>query len=153
MFGSNRSAAKAYARVGLETGVTAASPHKLIAMLFEGAMIAILRAQNHMQAGQIVEKGQAISKAISIIDSGLHASLNLKAGGEVAENLDALYGYMTQQLAQAHLKNDLALLQEVHSLLSQLKSAWDAIDPQAAARAEIGTGQAASAQVFASVKA
>ncbi len=94
----NRSAAKAYARVGLETGVAAASPHKLIAMLFDGAMIAILRAQNHMQAGQIVEKGQAISKAISIIDSGLHASLNLEAGGEVAKNLDALYGYMTQQL-------------------------------------------------------
>lgn len=148
MFGSNRSAAKAYARVGLETGVTAASPHKLIAMLFDGAMIAILRAQNHMQAGQIAEKGQAISKAISIIDSGLHASLNLEAGGEMAKNLDALYGYMTQQLAQAHLKNDPALLQEVHGLLSGLKSAWDAIDPQAAARAEVG-----AQPTFASVKA
>lgn len=148
MFGSNRSAAKAYARVGLETGVTAASPHKLIGMLFDGAMIAILRAQNHMQAGQITEKGQAISKAISIIDSGLHASLNLEAGGEVAQNLDALYGYMTQQLTQAHLRNDPALLQEVHGLLGDLKSAWDAIDPQAAARAEVG-----ARQTFASVKA
>lgn len=153
MFGSNRSAAKAYARVGLETGVTAASPHKLIAMLFEGAMIAILRAQDHMQAGQIVEKGQAISKAISIIDSGLHASLNLEAGGEMAQNLDALYGYMTQQLTQAHIKNDPAMLQEVHGLLADLKSAWDAIDPQAAARAEVSAGQASNGQVFASVKA
>lgn len=153
MFGSNRSAAKAYARVGLETGVTAASPHKLIAMLFEGAMIAILRAQNHMQAGQIAEKGQAISKAISIIDSGLHASLNLAAGGEVAQNLDALYGYMTQQLTQAHLRNDPAMLQEVHGLLADLKSAWDAIDPQAAARAEVGASLATGGQVFASVKA
>jgi len=148
MFGSNRSAAKAYARVGLETGVTAASPHKLIGMLFDGAMIAILRAQTHMQAGQITEKGQAISKAISIIDSGLHASLNLEAGGEVAQNLDALYGYMTQQLTQAHLRNDPALLQEVHGLLGDLKSAWDAIAPQAAARAAIG-----ARQTFASVKA
>ena len=71
----------------------------------------------------------------------------------MAKNLDALYGYMTQQLAQAHLKNDPAILQEVHGLLSQLKSAWDAIDPQAAARAEVSAGQAASGQVFASVKA
>lgn len=143
MFGSNRMAAKAYARVGLETGVTAASPHKLISMLFEGAQIAILRAQQHMQAGQIAEKGQAISKAISIIDSGLHASLNLEAGGEVAQNLDALYGYMTQQLTQAHLRNDPALLQEVHGLLTELKSAWDAIDPQLPARtaADAGTPQ------------
>ena len=130
MFGSSRNAAQAYAKVGLETGVIAASPHKLIAMLFEGALVAILKAENHMRAGEIAEKGRAISHAMNIINHGLRASLNHKEGGEIADNLEALYAYMTERLGQAHLKNDPALLQEVYKLLSDLKSAWDAIDPK-----------------------
>ncbi len=127
MFG-NRTAAQAYARVGLETGVMAASPHKLIAMLFDGALLAIVKAEKHMAAGEIAEKGKAISHAMNIIGQGLRASLNLKEGGELAENLNALYLYMGERLLEAHLKNDPAQLQEVYRLLLDLKSAWDAID-------------------------
>lgn len=131
MFG-NRNAAQAYAKVGLETGVISASPHKLIAMLFDGALLAIVKAEKHMRAGEIAEKGQAISHAMNIINQGLRASLKLKEGGELAANLNALYLYMGERLAEAHLKNDPALLQEVYRLLVDLKSAWDAIDPKTA---------------------
>ena len=133
MFGTSRNSAQAYASVGLQTGAIAASPHKLIAMLLEGAMIAILKARKHMQAGEVTEKGSAINKAISIIDSGLRGSLNLKEGGDIAKNLSSLYSYMTQKLSEAHLQNDPKLLQEVYKLLADLKSTWDAIDPQARA--------------------
>jgi flagellar protein FliS len=129
MFGSIRSGASAYANISLETGVTAASPHKLIVMLMDGAMVAIAAARQHMQLHEIAKKGEAISKAITIIDSGLRASLDSKAGGEIAANLAALYEYMSNQLLTANLKNDDSKLQEVYELLKELKEAWESIEP------------------------
>lgn len=131
MFGSMHSGANAYAKVGIETGVVAASPHKLIVMLFDGALAAIATAVQHMKTGNIPGKGQAISKAISIIDSGLRASLDHKVGGEIAVNLDALYEYMSNRLMLANLNNQTEILEEVQRLLQELRSAWEAIAPAA----------------------
>ena len=132
MFGSARSGANAYAKVGIETGVVAASPHKLIVMLFDGALAAVATAMQQMKNRNIEGKGLAISKAISIIDSGLRASLDHKAGGEVAVNLDALYEYMSNRLMLANLNNQPELLEEVQRLLQELRSAWEAIAPATA---------------------
>lgn len=133
MFGSPHSGANAYAKVGVETGVVAASPHKLIVMLFDGALLALSTALQHMNTGNIAGKGQSISKAIAIIDSGLRASLNKEAGGEIAESLDALYEYMSNRLLLANLNNSPEQIEEVQRLLKDLKAAWEAIDPSAAA--------------------
>jgi flagellar protein FliS len=122
----------AYANVGLETGVAAASPHKLIVMLYDGALVALLSAKTNIAAGDIAAKGAAISKAITIIDNGLRASLDKTAGGEIAANLDALYDYMSRRLLHANLKNDVAILDEVHGLLSDLRGAWVAIGEKVA---------------------
>jgi flagellar protein FliS len=133
MFGSTHSGANAYAKVGMETGVVAASPHKLIVMLFDGALAALATAQHHINSGNIAGKGQALSKAITIIDSGLRASLDKNVGGEIAQNLDDLYEYMSSQLLKANLNNDLAVIEEVQRLLKDIKGAWEAIDPTPAA--------------------
>ena len=127
MFGSARNGANAYAKVGMETGVAAASPHKLIVMLFDGALLSIATAAQKMKEGDIAGKGQAISKAIAIIDSGLRASLNKEAGGEIAISLDALYEYMGRRLLAANIENQPAILDEMHGLLHDLKSAWEEI--------------------------
>lgn len=129
MFGSTNRGINAYTSVGMETGVVAADPHKLIVMLFDGAKIAVLNARKHMQTGEIAAKGQAISKAIMIIDSGLRASLDKTAGGEIALNLDALYEYMSKRLLTANLDNNVQLLEEVSTLISELRDAWEAIAP------------------------
>ncbi|MEO7577389.1 MAG: flagellar export chaperone FliS, partial [Massilia sp.] len=126
MFGSQQRGVNAYAKIGIETGVTSASPHKLIVMLFDGAILSITSAMMHMKAGNIPAKGAAISKAIMIIDSGLRAALDKKAGGEIAEGLDALYEYMGARLLTANLKNQVDILEEVHRLLSDLRGAWNA---------------------------
>jgi flagellar secretion chaperone FliS len=122
-----RDGINAYARVGLETGVAAASPHKLILMLFEGAQVALSSALIHMGSGEITAKGVAISKAISIISSGLQASLDIKAGGELAQQLHALYEYMGGRLLLANLHNKPEYIEEVARLLSELSEAWEAI--------------------------
>lgn len=127
MFGTNSRGVNAYAKVGLETGVSAASPHKLIVMLYDGALAAIATAGVQMGAGNIQEKGKAISKAIQIIDNGLRASLDKEVGGEIAANLDALYEYMSSRLLHANLNNDQQALDEVRGLLADLRDTWNQI--------------------------
>jgi flagellar protein FliS len=136
MFGSPQSGVNAYVKVGEETGVAAASPHQLIVMLFDGALVAVRAAQQYMKSGNIPAKGQSISKAIMIIDGGLRASLNLEVGGDIAKNLSALYEYMSKQLLIANLKNQPETLEMVHGLLLDLKEAWEAIGTKPAAPTE-----------------
>lgn len=128
-------AANAYQKVGVESAVVGANPHELIAMLFQGALMAIADAKYQMAHRQMSDKGRSISRAISIIGEGLHASLNKDAGGEIAENLGQLYEYMVQRLVAANLANDPAILDEVTRHLGEIASAWNAIRTQA-----IGTG-------------
>jgi flagellar protein FliS len=139
----------AYANVGLETGIASASPHKLIVMLYDGALVALLSAKTNIAANNIAAKGTAISKAITIIDNGLRASLDKEAGGEIAANLDALYDYMSRRLLHANLKNDVPAIEEVHRLLSDLREAWVQIgdkvaQPAAGAAAAPAMAQAAA---------
>jgi len=127
MFSTAQRAIGAYTKIGIETSVPSASPQQLILMLYEGAIVAISSAQQHLRQNNIAAKGSSISRAISIIDGGLKASLDLSVGGELAKNLSGLYAYMAQRLLQANLKNDHAALEEVRQLLQQLKGAWDAL--------------------------
>lgn len=129
----------AYTAIGLETGVPNADPHRLVLMLFEGALVSVGAARNHMQQHNIAEKGMAVSKAIDIIANGLKASVDAKAGGDLAEKLGALYDYMANRLLYANLHNNVAALDEVFGLLSEIKSAWEEIanDPAVASRNKI----------------
>ena len=113
MFGTAQRAINAYTNVGLETGVEAADPHKLVLMLYEGALLALAEGKRHMASRDIAAKGRALSKAVMIIDNGLKASLDIKAGGELGERLAALYDYMSERLLQANLHNRPELIDEV----------------------------------------
>lgn len=139
-------AIQTYAKVGVESGVTTADPHKLISMLYQGAMLAIANAKSGILRKDIPAKGVAISKAISIIEDGLIVSLDKEAGGELAQNLSALYAYMCTRLVAANLKNDIAALDEVARLLNDLKGAWDSIRQAPAAVSPATAGAASASQ-------
>lgn len=145
-------ALRMYAQVGVETGVAAASPRKLIVMLYDGAIGAITKAETAMRAGRIADKGQAISKAIQIIEEGLVPSLDLNNGGQIAAQLQQLYQYMGRRLLLASLRNDPTGLVEVAKLLLDLKSAWEAIPdnpaPEATQQSSAGRASAPSSVVF-----
>ncbi|EEP89684.1 hypothetical protein ykris0001_38050 [Yersinia kristensenii ATCC 33638] len=106
-----------------------ASPHQLIVMLFDGAQSALVRARILMNQKDIPAKGAAISKAIDIINNGLNAGLDLEKGGEMAENLSALYDYMSRRLLHANLHNDEQAITEVLALLENIADAWRQIGP------------------------
>lgn len=125
---SHRSATNAYAAVGLETGVASAAPHRLIQLLFEGALLAIAQAKQAIARGDVAEKGRAISKAIQIVEEGLKASLDDR-GGELSGQLRGLYDYMSRRLLFASLRNNTDALNEVSALLGEIKDAWMAITP------------------------
>jgi flagellar protein FliS len=128
MFSANSgTGSNAYRAVGVESMANTAAPHQLVIMLFNGARAAIAEAKGHLARREIAAKGTAISKAIDIIDGGLKASLDMNVGGELAQNLSDLYVYMGQRLFYANLKNDIAALDEVASLLQQLGDAWNSI--------------------------
>jgi flagellar secretion chaperone FliS len=143
MYSSGHAGANAYARVGVETGVIGASPHRLIVMLYQGARRAIAQARMHLQQNNVPARGESITKAISIIESGLQQALNKEAGGEIAARLDALYTYMCHRLLAANAHQDERMLVEVDGLLATLEEAWVGIGHEVA--------QSAGAQATASV--
>ena len=133
---TSRTGAGAYASVGVEIGAMSASPHRLICMLFDGAKTAIGMARHHMAAGDVGAKGNAISKAINIVENGLKASLDAEAAGptgaELVTNLTSLYDYIVQRLLYANLRNDATALDEAERLLDDVAGAWREIDAGAA---------------------
>lgn len=136
MFTANsRAAMNAYRNVGVESIVESATPQQLVLMLFGGAIAAIASAEQHLRLKDIAAKGKAISQAISIIDGGLKASLDLSVGGALAQNLSELYDYMGRRLLHANLRNDPAALDEVRQLLLQLNGAWETLAATTAAAA------------------
>ncbi len=123
--------AGAYASVGLESEVLGATPERLISLLFRGALTATAQARLHMGNGRTAERGQSISKAIDIVETGLKASVDPERGGDVARHLIAAYELIVRNLLQANLNNDPSKLESAEKLLSDLADAWHvAADPQ-----------------------
>lgn len=115
---------QAYAKIGVESSVMSANQEQLISMLFDGAISALIRARLFMQDGNIQGKGNSISKAINIIESGLKQGLDGQSGDELTDNLLGLYAYMVRRLIQANLRNDVEALEEVEGLLRNIADAW-----------------------------
>ena len=121
------SALNSYSDYGYNSEIEYADPHRLIQMLFEGALKRIASAKGAMQRKEIAEKGKLIGQTIEIV-GGLSASLDKEKGGDIASNLSALYEYIGRQLLVANLENSEEILDEVSGLLGDVKLAWDAIN-------------------------
>lgn len=125
--------ASQYKQTGLATEVLEANPHRLVALMLAGAIARLQLAEQCLLRGdggvaEITRKARAISEAGAII-GGLSSGLDLQAGGEIAQSLDALYDYMQRALVEANAGNDAAKVREVAGLLREIESAWNAIAP------------------------
>jgi flagellar protein FliS len=125
--------ASVYREVDAQTAVASATPHRLVAMLFDGYLAALAQALGALRQGQHEAKCHAIGRAARIIDEGLRAALNLREGGELAADLHALYGYLTTRLTLANLRNDEKLIVECQRLVTPLRDAWLEIGPRVGA--------------------
>jgi len=119
-------ALRQYQKVGAQAQTSEASPHRLVQMLMEGGLDRIAQAKGALERKDIPGKGMLISKAIGII-GGLREGLDLENSPETLGDLDSLYTYMMKRLAEANIKSDPKILDEVAGLLRTVKEGWDAI--------------------------
>jgi len=122
--------ANQYRQTGVSSAALDANPHRLIALMLAGARERARLAAACLQRGDLPRKSQAISDASAII-GGLNGALNMEAGGDVADGLQALYDYAQRRLVAANADNDARPLHEVDDLLGDIESAWLAIAPDA----------------------
>lgn len=122
----NQAAMKLYKSTGVQGGVMDASPHQLTLMLITGAQDRVASAKGAILGGEIARKGELLSSAIAIVDS-LRASLDHARGGEISTNLAMLYDYMEKRLVEANLASDGGILDEVSSLLMEIRVGWESI--------------------------
>ena len=116
-------AQNAYTKTKVNTYLT---PLDLVIMLYDGAIEYLQKSIYHIKGGSVQGKVENLSRARAIIEELLY-SLNKDVGGEIAENLEALYLYMLMELTKANAKNDIAKVELVEQLLVELRSAWRAI--------------------------
>jgi flagellar protein FliS len=121
---------RTYRSIGAHGRVEGANPHRLVQLMFEALLDRLAIARGHLERGRTAAKGESLSRAIALVES-LSASLDLERGGEIAENLRALYDYAMRRLLEANLRNDPAAIDEVAGLVREVKGAWDAIVPPA----------------------
>ncbi|MCB2250753.1 flagellar export chaperone FliS [Pseudomonas chlororaphis] len=119
-------ALRQYQKVGSQAQTSEASPHRLVQMLMEGGLDRIAQAKGAMERKDVANKGVFISKAIDII-GGLREGLDLENSADSLGDLDSLYTYMMTRLAEANIKTDPSILDEVAGLLRTVKEGWDAI--------------------------
>ena len=124
----SRAALKHYAAVQVQSTVTEATPHRLTAMLFDGALERIARAKGHLQRGELARKGELISAVVAIVGE-LAGSLHRDAAPDLVDRLSALYDYILRRLIEANAANRVEPLDEAGRLLGTLAEAWQAIDP------------------------
>jgi flagellar secretion chaperone FliS len=120
----------AYQSAAAHGGVAASDPHRLIVMLMDGAVERIVTARGCMQRKETAEKARLINRAVSIIGE-LRSSLDLRSGGQIAANLAELYDYMCRRLLRATTENRVEMLDEVSTLLQEIRGAWLVIAPEA----------------------
>jgi flagellar protein FliS len=92
-------------------------------MLFDGLSESLASAKGHMMNNAIEEKSKALSRAGRIV-VGLQGALDFEHGGELAQNLNELYAYVTRRLFHINAYNDLSALEEVQSLINDITEAW-----------------------------
>lgn len=131
---SARAFANQYRQTSATSAILDASPHQLVSLMLGGARERVQLAIACLQRGDLARKAQAISAASGII-GGLNSTLDMDAGGEIAESLHALYDYFQRRLVEANGNNDPAPLVEIDGLLGDIEQAWRAIDPAAPAAA------------------
>ncbi len=131
MYGQNKAAQ--YRAVRSHGLVADASPTRLVQIMFEGVLSHLATARGSMERikddrplNDVIAKGNAMGKAVALIGQ-LNGTLDMQRGGQVAENLRALYEYMLNRLTLANATNDVRVVAEVAGLVAEVKSGWDQI--------------------------
>lgn len=123
-------AINAYQKGSLKQDIASADPHRLTAMLMQGALDKLAYAKGCMSRDDMKGRSDNLSKATAIFIN-LRDTLDMEVGGEFSENIYSLYDYFINKLTNIDSNNGIEHIDEVISLFSPIKDAWVAIPEQA----------------------
>lgn len=106
-----------------ENSIKTASPAKLIELLYKNAIERIDKSIKLIDEKKFTEANKQILRIEDIVLE-LNVSLNIEKGGEIANNLRALYNYIYRRLIEANTKKDIEILKEVKTYLEDLLNTW-----------------------------
>lgn len=132
--------------------VMSASPTKIVAMLLDRAVMLLHEAIEAIEAGDIQRRWRANNKATEIIAELWHA-LDRERGGEIAENLNRLYGFMTMHLVMVDAENSPQAARDVINLLEPLRRSWRELADNELSNSNTDRGTDGAAPVQVSVSA
>lgn len=107
--------------------VTTMHPGQIVVLLYDAAVKSLKQALIDIEANRLAEKTQRIKRAIDIIGE-LRNSLDMRVGGEVAENLDRLYEFMIRHLNCVNRNEQMQHIREVVAILADLGEAWRTVN-------------------------
>jgi flagellar secretion chaperone FliS len=108
-----------------------ASPGQLVVLLYDKMLLTLRRARVACEAKRIEERCEALLKASDMI-SELRVSLDHEQGGSISTQLDALYGYMLQELFDANRLQDAGRIDVVLRIAGELRDAFAQVVAQGA---------------------
>lgn len=126
---------KHYQKEATKTSLAGAEPYMVTKMLMDGVVESLAMAKGAIERADYQARAKNVAKATSIIEA-LRSSIDFEAGGDVCQNLYALYQYMLERLADASMAKDTVAVDEVHALFKEIKAGWDAIPLEARQQAE-----------------
>ena len=115
-----------YGKIKNDTQTSYASPHQLMLMLFDGAIEAMSFTIGAIQNNNLELRSKQSTRSITIIN-GMRECLDMETGGELADNLYSLYQYMTKELFKASYKNDAETIQNIQTMLKDIRGSWEKI--------------------------
>ncbi|OON38768.1 flagellar export chaperone FliS [Izhakiella australiensis] len=113
-----------YGDADLAIRTAAASPHQLVLMLFSGLMDELIRVKGHIETRRYERKADSISKCIDILNA-LTSALDYQQGGDLAQQLAALYDYCVYRLYDASNELSVVKIEEVEAILAEIRSGWE----------------------------
>ncbi len=115
-----------YGQIKNDAQTSYASPHQLMLMLFDGAIEAMSMTVGAIQNKNFELRSKQNTRSITIIN-GMRDCLDMEAGGDLANNLYSLYQYMAQELFKASFKNDADTIQNIQTMLKDIRESWEKI--------------------------
>ncbi len=122
----------------IENMVKTASPAKLVELLYMKAVDVLKEAEEFIEKKEFTSANEKIKRAQDIVLE-LNLSLDIERGGQIAQNLRALYNYMFQRLLDANIKKDVEIVREVRDMLEELLETWREVMKRAGNTAEISS--------------
>lgn len=113
-----------YQQVDLDAQAASANPYQLVLMLIDGLMDELTKVKGHIKEKRFAEKGEAINKCMNIL-IGLDSALDLENGGDIAKYLHDLYSFCQMELFRASAHNDLARIDTVTEVMTNIRDGWE----------------------------